>query len=242
MVPSVEALSMTMTSLSGYRLRQHRFQAALDKAAAVVSDYRDRDEVVLRHEREPENPYSIDIRIQPSSLGPETTTSSLQPKTSIGRRAAQPFRKPPAASSSACRADSASTRSKSPPPPPDTPPEMRAAESAWLNTSVDYDTNKRAASPLLSSRWNAPPYAPPRPPARSTKDSPGRPPGGRNPRPQTIAGRSASSKPPNSSHTAPADHQKRPRRLLHGHALRIIQLQSPIPPVHRISRPDPVQQ
>ena len=35
-------------------LGQHRFQAAFDKAAAVVSNYRDGYEVVLRHEQEPE--------------------------------------------------------------------------------------------------------------------------------------------------------------------------------------------
>ena len=49
-----------MTSLSGYRLLQHRFQAALDEAAAVVCDYRDRDEVVLSHEHEPENPIILE--------------------------------------------------------------------------------------------------------------------------------------------------------------------------------------
>ena len=42
-------------------LLEHRFQAALDKAAAVVSDYRDGDEVVLRHEREPARPSSLNI-------------------------------------------------------------------------------------------------------------------------------------------------------------------------------------
>ena len=35
-------------------LGQHRFQASLDEAAAVVSNYRDGDEVVVRHEQEPE--------------------------------------------------------------------------------------------------------------------------------------------------------------------------------------------
>ena len=37
-------------------LGEHRFEAALDEAAAVVRNYRDRDEVVLRHEPEPKRP------------------------------------------------------------------------------------------------------------------------------------------------------------------------------------------
>src|ERR1051326_2930880 len=36
-------------------LLQHRFEAAFDKAAAVVSDYGDGYDVVVRHEKEPEN-------------------------------------------------------------------------------------------------------------------------------------------------------------------------------------------
>jgi hypothetical protein len=44
---------MTMTSFQPVPLLQHRFEAALDEAAAVVSDDRDGDEVVLRHEQEP---------------------------------------------------------------------------------------------------------------------------------------------------------------------------------------------
>jgi hypothetical protein len=37
-------------------LLEHRFEATLDEAAAVVGDYRDGDKVVLRHEQEPERP------------------------------------------------------------------------------------------------------------------------------------------------------------------------------------------
>ena len=55
-MPSVEALSTTMISLIRILLRQHRFEAALDESAAVVGDDRDGDEVVVRHEQEPESP------------------------------------------------------------------------------------------------------------------------------------------------------------------------------------------
>jgi len=57
-------------------LRQHRFEAAFDKAAAVVSDYRDRDEAVVRHEREPEDPYTPCVRYK---LAEAEDTSSRQP-------------------------------------------------------------------------------------------------------------------------------------------------------------------
>ena len=218
MVPSVEALSTTMTSLMRIPLRQHRFQAALDEAAAVVGHDRDGDEVVLRHEQEPESPNFRTLCINPDQLGTgrnrfvppaeQQTTAGEPHDFPVCRQGLQaPTRKPIPQHSAAA----------SPLPPPDTPPGRRPGESAWLNISVNYDTNKSGASPLIGCEMECPPVC------RATAcrhivqyDTPV----GRRRQKSTSSnhsGKKPSSKPPNSSHTVPAHHQKRPRRLFHLH-------------------------
>ena len=53
MVPSVGSVVDDDDFLERIPLIEHRFQASLDEAAAIVSDDRDGYEVVMRHEQEP---------------------------------------------------------------------------------------------------------------------------------------------------------------------------------------------
>src|SRR5262249_28290663 len=62
-------------------LGQHRFEAAFDETAAVKGHYRDRDEVALRHEREPETPNLLCIFYRTEWPWPYPTASSLQPNS-----------------------------------------------------------------------------------------------------------------------------------------------------------------
>src|ERR1017187_2650405 len=72
-------------------------------------------------------------------------TSRLRPpsqKTGSGRQAAQPYHRPPGASNPSSPTPPRRPVKRSPPPLTDIPAGMQAAGSAWLNTLVDYDTNK----------------------------------------------------------------------------------------------------
>ncbi len=121
-------------------------------------------------------------------------------------------------------------------------PKRYRAEVLGCIRSVDYDTNKRGASLLLSCEWSAPPYVSRQLPARSTKRYPRSAARRQKSTSSNQSGKNASSNPPNSCHTARRTIRNAPAGCSTGIRRGVIQIQSPIPPVHRVIRPDPVEQ
>src|SRR5947209_9653095 len=120
----------------------------------------------------------------PRCVGPLLPIRPANRKSNIGRRAAQLFRMLPLAG---CGVDGPIPRSSakpSLPPQPDTLLETRAGGNAWLNTSVDYDTNKIASSLPLDAKSSVPRYVLRQPSARNTNGTPDPAHAGRNRHPR----------------------------------------------------------
>src|ERR1035438_8134933 len=196
MVPSVEALSTTMTSLRGY------FWASTDSRQRLMNRPLSNVTIVTETKSLCAMNKNLSVRAFYTSFRPEiiwSRTEAIRPPSRIrsnGWRAARLSRKLPGVEHFGAESIPKTHAAASPPQRPDTPPERQAGGNVWLNTLEDYDTNKRGVSLLLASELCDPPYESPRPGERNIIDDPDLPPGGRSPHPQTRREKNLRRSPP----------------------------------------------
>src|ERR1039458_4914610 len=190
MVPSVEALSTTMTSLRGY------FWASTDSRQRLMNRPLSYVTIVTETKSLCAMNENLSVRACYTPFRPEiiwSRTEAVRPPSrtkSNGWHAARLSRKLPRVEHFGTESIPPDCAAASPPQRPDTPPERQAGGNVWLNTSVDYDTNKCGVSLLLASELCAPRYESPGREERNIIDDPDQSPAGRNPHPQTRGGKS----------------------------------------------------
>src|ERR1035438_6293681 len=168
MVPSVEALSTTMTSLRGY------FWASTDSRQRLMNRPLSNVTIVTETKSLCAIYKNLSVRAVYTSLRPEiiwSRTQAVRPPSRIksnGWRAARLSRKPPGVEHFGTESIPQYCAAATPPQRPDTPPERQAGGNVWLNTLVDYDTSKRGVSLLLASE-----LCDPRSDARNTSQNTG---------------------------------------------------------------------